>query len=386
MRKLALIVLISGLLSIVSLAAAQTVPAAPPDGTNYGLERVTGSFNRPIYVTHAGDASGRIFIADQGGRIWVMVDGSLLADPFLDIRQIVNRGSNEQGLLGLAFHPDYESNGRFFIHYSDLPRGNTVIAEYAVSAENPNRANLEPQQIILQQEQPYPNHNGGEIAFGPDGFLYIGLGDGGSAGDPENRAQNPSTLLGKILRIDVNAGAPYAVPLDNPFVGNSAFAPEIWAWGLRNPWRFSFDRETGDLYIADVGQNQWEEVNFQPASSTGGENYGWRPYEASQVYSGEPLADAVAPFAEYSHALGCSITGGYVYRGESLPELDGIYLFADYCSGNVWSSYRDASGVWQTNLFLQTGRTISSFGEDETGELYITDHGTGDILRLVAAS
>jgi glucose/arabinose dehydrogenase len=386
MRKLALIVLISGLLSIVSLATAQTVPAAPPDGTNYGLERVTGSFNRPIYVTHAGDASGRIFIADQGGRIWVMVDGSLLADPFLDIRQIVNRGSNEQGLLGLAFHPDYESNGRFFIHYSDLPRGNTVIAEYAVSAENPNRANPEPQQIILQQEQPYPNHNGGEIAFGPDGFLYIGLGDGGSAGDPENRAQNPSTLLGKILRIDVDAGAPYAVPLDNPFVDNSAFAPEIWAWGLRNPWRFSFDRETGDLYIADVGQNQWEEVNFQPASSTGGENYGWRPYEASQVYSGEPLADAVAPFAEYSHALGCSITGGYVYRGEALPELNGIYLFADYCSGNVWASYRDASSVWQTNLFLQTGRTISSFGEDETGELYITDHGSGDILRLVAAS
>lgn len=386
MRKLALIVLIAGLLSIVSLAAAQAVPPAPPDGTNYRLERVTGSFNRPIYVTHAGDASGRIFIADQGGRIWVMADGSLLADPFLDIRQIVNRGSNEQGLLGLAFHPDYESNGRFFIHYSDLPRGNTVIAEYAVSAENPNLANPEPQQIILQQEQPYPNHNGGEIAFGPDGFLYIGLGDGGSAGDPENRAQNPSTLLGKILRIDVDAGAPYAVPLDNPFVGDSAFAPEIWAWGLRNPWRFSFDRETGDLYIADVGQNQWEEVNFQPASSTGGENYGWRPYEASQVYSGEPLADAVAPFAEYSHALGCSITGGYVYRGEALPELDGIYLFADYCSGNVWSSYQDASGVWQTNLFLQTGRTISSFGEDETGELYVTDHGSGDILRLVAAS
>jgi glucose/arabinose dehydrogenase len=386
MRKLALIVLISGLLSIVSLAAAQSLPAAPPDGTNYRLERVTGSFNRPIYVTHAGDASGRIFIVDQGGRIWVMTDGSLLADPFLDIRQIVNRGSNEQGLLGLAFHPDYESNGRFFIHYSDLPRGNTVIAEYAVSAENPNRANPEPQQIILQQEQPYPNHNGGEIAFGPDGFLYIGLGDGGSAGDPENRAQNPATLLGKILRIDVDAGAPYAVPLDNPFVGDSTFAPEIWAWGLRNPWRFSFDRETGDLYIADVGQNQWEEVNFQPASSTGGENYGWRPYEASQVYSGEPLADAVAPFAEYSHALGCSITGGYVYRGDALPELDGIYLFADYCSGNVWASYRDASSAWQTNLFLQTGRTISSFGEDETGELYITDHGSGDILRLVAAS
>jgi glucose/arabinose dehydrogenase len=383
MRNFGLFAVLALLLSSVNLTTAQT---APPDGTNYRWERVTGGFNRPVYVTHAEDGSGRVFIVDQGGRIWVIVAGELQAEPFLDIRELVSRLANEQGLLGLAFHPDYENNRRFFIHYSDLPNGDTVIAEYAASADDPNRADPESQRIFLQVEQPYANHNGGEITFGPDGYLYIGMGDGGSAGDPQNYGQNTGSLLGKLLRIDVDAGEPYGIPLSNPFVENSAFAPEIWAWGLRNPWRFSFDRATGDLYIADVGQNQLEEVNFQPASSTGGENYGWRGFEGSAVYSGEPIPDAVMPVAEYNHAVGCSVTGGYVYRGPTLPELDGIYFFADYCSGNLWSSYRDAAGVWQTDLFQQTGRTISSFGEDEAGELYLTDHGSGDILRLVAAS
>jgi glucose/arabinose dehydrogenase len=237
-------------------------------------------------------------------------------------------------------------------------------------------------------DQPYANHNGGGIAFGPDGYLYIGMGDGGSAGDPQGNGQDGQALLGKMLRIDVNGqneDNAYAIPADNPYINNSALAPEVWALGLRNPWRFSFDRETGDLYIADVGQNIYEEVNFQPADSTGGENYGWNIMEATHSYSGVLIPDGlVLPFAEYSHSEGCSITGGYVYRGATMPDLQGIYFFSDYCFGTIWASFRDSTGDWNTNVFMDAHVTVSSFGEDEAGELYVLDH-TGTVYQLAPA-
>lgn len=365
-------------------ALAQDVPSAP-DGSRYRLETVATAFERPLLVTHAGDGSGRLFIVEQAGYVYVQPPDSLQRILFMDVNGLVSRDANERGLLGLAFHPDYAENGQFFINYTDRG-GDTVVARYTVSADDPNRVDVNSGETLVTIEQPYPNHNGGHLAFGPDGYLYIGMGDGGSAGDPENYGQNPAALLGKMLRIDVDGAAPYAVPPDNPFVGDERFAPEIWAWGLRNPWRFSFDRLTGDLYIADVGQNQFEEVNFQAADSPGGENYGWRYQEGTPRYSGEPLPEGLTnPFAEYSHREGCSVTGGYVYRGAALPELQGIYFFGDYCTGFVWASWRDADGAWQTERFLESGQVISSFGEDEAGELYLVDHG-GTIYRLVAGS
>lgn len=383
------VIMILGLMSLMlaGVVNAQDVRTTPPDGRQYQLVEIASGFQRPVFVTGAGDGSGRLFIEDQEGRIWVMIDGQLQAEPFLDVRSLISRDANERGLLGLAFHPQYVENGFFFINYTDRS-GNTVVARYTVSADSPSVADADSALTLLNIRQPYPNHNGGYLGFGPDGYLYIGMGDGGSAGDPDYNGQTPSTLLGKILRIDVDNPAgdkAYGIPTDNPYTINPLLAPEVWAWGLRNPWRMSFDRETGDLYFGDVGQNQWEEVNFQPADSPGGENYGWNIMEGSYRYSGEPVKDGlVPPFAEYSHAEGgCSVTGGYVYRGEMLTDLTGVYLFADYCSGLVWSSYRDAADIWQTNLFLDTGMTVSSFGEDEAGELYVIDH-SGSIYRLEA--
>lgn len=382
------------LLMLVVSAGAQDEPVtlrdSAPDVSGYEWEVVTSGLTNPLYLTNAADGSDRLFVLEQPGRIWIIENNARLSTPFLDISNLASQqiltSYSERGLLGLAFHPDYEENGEFFVHYNDQP-GNTIIARYRVSADDPNRADPASAEIIFTHGQPFPNHNGGEIAFGPDGYLYISLGDGGSAGDPQNNGQNPASLLGSILRIDVDGEAPYSVPEDNPaFTVNSALAPEIWAWGLRNPWRFSFDRATGDLYIADVGQNQWEEINFQPADSPGGQNYGWRPYEATHPYSNEPApADMVMPIAEYDHSKGCSVSGGYVYRGADLPDLQGVYLFSDWCSGRVWGSYRDLDGNWQTDELMQTGRTVSSFGEDEQGELYILDYYGGNLLRLVAA-
>lgn len=383
MRKIGMFALLVMLIG-VTVAAGQdvAVPSAPPDGTAYELVEVVSGFVRPVFLTHAGDGSGRSFIVEQNGKIFVMQDGNVLGTPFLDASALVSRDANERGLLGLAFHPNYAENGFFYLNYTDRA-GNTVVTRYTISADDPNVADPDSAQTILGINQPYANHNGGDIAFGPDGYLYIGMGDGGSAGDPQGHAQNPSSLLGKMLRIDVDGGEPYAIPEDNPFVADSSYAPEIWALGVRNPWRFSFDALTGDLYIADVGQNQWEEVNFQPAG-LGGINYGWNIMEGMHRYSGEPVPEGLTPpFAEYSHAEGCSITGGYVYRGEELPDLQGVYFFADYCSGVIWSSYRDASGIWQTNPFMESGLTVSSFGVDEAGELYVINH-TGTVTKLAA--
>ncbi len=386
MRKLMICMLL--LLGLSLPAAAQdttpAVPVWPPNGSRYTLVQIAGDFERPLFVTGANDGLDRLFIVEQGGRVWIMQDGVVLSSPFLDVSALVSRNANERGLLGLAFHPNYAENGQFFINYTDV-NGDTAVLRYRVSADNPNLADPNSAEYVIRVGQPYPNHNGGDIAFGPDGYLYIGMGDGGSAGDPQRHAQNPQSLLGKMLRLDVHGGTPYAIPTDNPYVNDPRFLPEIWAIGLRNPWRFSFDRLTGDLYIADVGQNQWEEVNFQPADNSGGENYGWNIMEGTHRYSGEPVIEGLtAPFTEYNHSQGCSVTGGYVYRGSALPDLQGIYLFADYCSGLIWASARDASGTWQTTLFKESGLVISSFGQDDSGELYVVHHG-GGVWKLVAA-
>jgi len=359
----------------------EPVPApASFDPNDYALRQIAEGFVEPVFLTHAGDA--RLFIVEQPGTIRLIENGRILPAPFLDIRQRVNDRANEQGLLGLAFHPRYAENGYFFVNYTDA-EGDTVIARYSVTS-NPNRADPASERIILRLEQPYANHNGGDLAFGPDGYLYLGLGDGGSGGDPENRAQDLQSLLGKLLRLDVDNGDPYAIPADNPFVTRGDAKPEIWAYGLRNPWRFSFDRASGDLYLADVGQNAYEEVNFQPAGSAGGENYGWRYFEGTHNFRDAASAppDVVPPVAEYGRDDGCSVTGGYVYRGAALPELAGVYLFGDYCSGRIWSLQRTV-GAWQRATFGDTDFNISSFGEDAIGELYVLDHRGGGVYQIV---
>lgn len=390
MRKLVLLVLV--LLAVAAPAFAQeaTAPAAPPDPAAVTLTEVASGFTRPLYLTNAGDGSGRLFVVEQVGLIWIVEDGSRVETPFLDVSTLISRdalnlgGYSERGLLGLAFHPDYAENGLFFINYTDAS-GDTVVARYGVSADNANAADPNSAVIILTEDQPYANHNGGHMAFGHDGYLYIAMGDGGSGGDPENRAQNLTTRLGKILRINVDADT-YDVPRDNPFIGQENTAPEIWAYGLRNPWRFSFDALTDDLYIADVGQNQYEEVNFQPAASAGGENYGWRVYEGAHRYTDQEIPGTVFPVAEYAHNQGVSITGGYVYRGEQIPSLQGVYLYADWGSGTIWWLYRAEAGEWQYNPFItNSGRNVSSFGVDEQNELYIVDY-SGGIYRFDPAS
>jgi glucose/arabinose dehydrogenase len=325
----------------------------------------------PIYLTHAGDE--RLFVVQQNGVIRIVADGRVSEQRFLDIRDQVGLQGNEQGLLSVAFHPDFANNGYFYVNYTNL-EFDTVISRFQVNPANPDTADPTSEQILLIIPQPYPNHNGGLVKFGPDGYLYIGMGDGGSQGDPHNHGQDASTLLGDMLRIDVNVpDVPYGIPESNPFVGDSRKRGEIWATGLRNPWRFSFDRETGDLYIADVGQNQWEEVNFQPANSSGGENYGWNILEGTHCYQAEncDTAGLIPPIFEYDHSQGCSITGGYVYRGVQFPELRGNYFVADYCSGLIWRLFPQADGRWDSALVLESGLDIASFGEDVNGELYV---------------
>lgn len=353
-----------------------------PDPAGYTWQPVVAGLNRPLWLTHANDGSGRIFVIEQPGVIRVIRNGQLADTPFLDIRNRVGSQGNEQGLLGLAFHLQYSQNGLFFVNYTDLA-GDTVIARFQVSAADPERADPASEKALLRIPQPYGNHNGGIVAFGPDGYLYLGLGDGGSAGDPLGNGQALDTLLGKILRIDVDGGEPYAVPSDNPYAAGGGL-PEIWAYGLRNPWRFSFDRLTDDFYVADVGQNLWEEVNFQAASSPAGANFGWKIFEGNQPYAGRPGSGMsyVQPVFVYGHDQGCSVTGGYVYRGELLPAWRGIYLFGDYCTGQIWGLLRDANGAWQSAALFQFSGRIASFGEDQAGELYLVEHG-GGIYQLV---
>jgi glucose/arabinose dehydrogenase len=351
-----------------------------PDPSIYNWQSVADGLERPVGLFNAGDGSGRLFVLEQPGTIRIIKEGEVLPTPFLDIVDRVGSGGSEQGLLGLAFHPNYAENGHFYVNYTDR-NGNTVIARFSVS-DNPDQADPASEVQLLGVEQPFGNHNGGMLAFGPDGYLYLGLGDGGSAGDPFGNAQSLSTLLGKILRIDVDDGDPYAIPPDNPFASGGG-RPEIWAYGLRNPWRFSFDLLTNDLYIGDVGQNQWEEIDFLPAGSPGGANFGWNYREGAHPYEGSPPAglNLIDPVAEYDHSQGCSVTGGYVYRGQDLPDWSGVYLYGDYCSGLVWGLLHLPDGSWQNARLFESGARITSFGQDQAGEIYLVDY-QGGIYRL----
>ncbi len=373
----------------VTVLPSPTFPAATPtaasvtrlpDAQAY-LWRVVGQgFERPLdLVDPFGDGSA-LLVVEQGGRIRWLVDGQPGPTPFLDLSRKVSTGGSEQGLLGIALHPDYANNRLLYVNYTDR-RGNTVIAQFRAAADG-RTADAQSEQVLLRVDQPYANHNGGGLAFGPDGFLYLGLGDGGAGGDPQGNAQNPRSLLGKLLRLAVDGQGGYAIPADNPFAGGGG-QPEIWALGLRNPWRFSFDRWTGDLYIADVGQNQWEEVNFLPANAPGGVNFGWDFREGQHPYEGKApeglqLTD---PIWEYGHDQGCSVTGGFVYRGVALPEWRGVYLAADYCRGTVWGLLPGADG-WQAAALFDLNENISAFGQDAAGELYALGHQSGQIFRL----
>ncbi len=351
-----------------------------PGSSNFQWKLVIGGLTRPVDLQNAGDGSKRLFIVEQDGMILALDPNTNKLSTFLDIRDRINNDGNERGLLGLAFSPNYSNDGLFYVNYTDK-EGTSTISRFRRS-EDPNFIDPQNEQILLTVKQPYRNHNGGGLAFGPDGYLYIALGDGGNAGDPLGNGQNTDTLLGKILRIDVATHEGYRIPPDNPFVSGGG-RPEIWAYGLRNPWRFSFDRATGDLWIADVGQSALEEVNFQPAGALGGTNYGWNYKEGDTPFKDTPPQGAALsdPVFIYNHGKGCSVTGGYVYRGAALPEFNGLYIFGDYCSGFVWATNRIIGGFKTQDLFKINGE-ISSFGVDEAGELYALDHLAGAVLRL----
>jgi glucose/arabinose dehydrogenase len=394
-KLLMLVTLILGFLPPPRAAQAsiQEAPKAAGLQVYLDFELVASGLSQPVDIVHAGDNSGRLFIVLLGGQIRIYDGTQILPTPFLNITSLVTSGG-ERGLLGMAFHPNYENNGYFYVNYTRTFNGKleTVIARYQVSSD-PNIANNASETILLIVEQDFSNHNGGQLHFGPDGYLYIGLGDGGGSGDPNNRAQQPNSLLGKMLRIDVDLGSPYSIPADNPFIQNASVRDEIWAFGLRNPWRFSFDRQMGDLFIADVGQGAWEEVNFQLSSSSGGENYGWSCFEGSHVYNAtrncSEYGVLTGPAIEYPHGQnnsnGCSVTGGYIYRGEKFPQMEGVYLYGDFCNGKIWGAVRNDSN-WTSHLLIDTPFHISTFGEDEAGELYLASYGEGRIYRVTAST
>jgi glucose/arabinose dehydrogenase len=372
---------------------AQTAPPpAPPAVFDPGtvtlrLEPAFRGLSSPVALAPAGDGSGRLYVAEKGGTLRLLRDGAGDQTPFLDLRSLVRASGSEQGLLGLAFHPRYRENGYLYVNYT-ASNGDTVVARYTA---RPDRNGADPQsaQTILRLPDPAPNHNGGHLLFGPDGYLYVGLGDGGGAGDTYRNAQNPQTLLGKMLRLDVDrteGGQPYAIPPDNPYRAGGAFRPEVWAAGLRNPWRYSFDRATGDFYIADVGQNAYEEVNAVPAGTPGGLNFGWPRMEGAHCYPSGSACERgglTMPVTEYGRSEGCSITGGVVYRGAAQPRLSGAYLFGDYCSGRIWSLHRDGAGTWVQTELLDSDLTVSTFGEDEAGEVYVAGMGNGTVYRVL---
>jgi glucose/arabinose dehydrogenase len=364
-------------LSLLLLATTATAQQAV-------LQPIITSLPGPVALTNAGDS--RLFITQQIGMIRIYDALGLRATPFLDIRSIVLSGG-ERGLLSVAFHPLYRDNGFFFVYYTNQ-NGDNNVARYKVSPSDPDLADPASGTILLTIPHPtFANHNGGQLQFGPDGYLYIGAGDGGSAGDPNNHAQDLSQLLGKILRIDVDHGAPYAIPPSNPFVQRIGARGEIWAYGLRNPWRFSFDRANGDLWIGDVGQDLYEEVDLQPASSIGGENYGWRKMEGFHCYNPSTNcgdASFTMPILEYPHTQGnCSISGGYRYRGTQIPSLRGAYLYGDYCTGTIWTA-TPSGAAWASTVLFTTTIAISSFGQDLSGELYVLDVTKGIVYRIRA--
>lgn len=367
-------------------------PVAPsarpfdPERITLSLKPVAAELIAPLAVTNAGDASGRIFVLEQRGQVRVIQDGRLAGDPFLNIGDRIRSGG-ERGLLGLAFHPSFPDDPRFFVNYTDL-EGDTVVSSFSVPAPDADRALSDSERVLLRIDQPFSNHNGGAVAFGPDGYLYISTGDGGGGGDPEGNGQRLDTLLGKILRIDVDGNAVdgrYSIPADNPFADGRDGEPEIWHTGLRNPWRMSFDRETGDLWIGDVGQGSWEEVDVA-RTGAGGLNFGWNRVEGFECFEPSDCDPTryTAPVTAYGHDLGCSVIGGAVYRGTSQPLLAGGYVYSDYCGGNVWVLDPTQDGPLDGTLVAEAGRQISAIGEDESGELYATDFGSGELLHIVA--
>jgi glucose/arabinose dehydrogenase len=416
-RKHTFLTVVCGLLTLGSLTLWRQVAsehAAAATWPTLTLTQVVSGLSQPTSITHAGDNSNRVFVTERTGRIRIVTSGALLPTPFLDIGATganrVRSSGSEQGLLSVAFPPGYgTSKNHFYVFYTDV-NGNLVVARYGLTA-NPDVADPSSEQIVLMINHPtYENHNGGQLVFGPrDGYLYIGTGDGGGGGDPFDNAQNPGVLLGKLLRIDVEGtstpstgpypvylplvlknGTPtnsmnYAIPPTNPYTRTAGYRGEIWALGLRNPWRFSFDRQTHDLYIADVGQGTREEVDFQLASSPGGENYGWNILEGTLCY--KPSAGCIqparyaAPVTEYDHSLGCSITGGYVYRGPGNLAMQGIYFFGDFCSGRIWG-LNQSGGNWSSSILTTAPFGMSAFGEDQAGNLYVANYYGGSIYQI----
>ncbi|MCB0661503.1 MAG: PQQ-dependent sugar dehydrogenase [Saprospiraceae bacterium] len=369
-----------------------TMQAFAQDEIDITLDLFARGLANPTDIANCGD--DRLFIVEKAGRIKIVdADGNVNPTSFIDITAKVNDGASERGLLGLAFHPDYLQNGYFFVNYTNAG-GHTIVSRFSVSTDNPNIAEPNSEKVIIQIDQPRTNHNGGDINFGPDGYLYIGMGDGGAAGDPWNNSQTATELLGKMLRIDVNIeDMPYLIPEDNPYYGLSTTRNEIWAFGVRNPWRFSFDRE-GNLWIADVGQDTWEEIDFQPFDSPGGENYGWSCLEGNEIYIQNRCtldsADYTYPVFTYlnNFSEGCSVTGGYRYRGCTFPRLYDHYLFTDYCTGKFWSTWKCPTDTCVMPFTTEEIANLQdqqfvSFGEDKDGELYVAAIGLGNIYRII---
>ncbi|MDH5527063.1 MAG: PQQ-dependent sugar dehydrogenase [Nitrospirota bacterium] len=401
MPLLPLVLSLLTLFAVPALAADVEVRVADKAPMALALEPVASGLSRPVFLTHSGAGDGRLFVVEQGGRIRVLDGRGGKAAVFADLRPMISGTGEERGLLGLAFHPQFKKNGQLFVYLTDR-RGDILLARLNVTPKQPDRVDPASFKVLLRIDNPAPNHNGGMIAFGPDGYLYIGVGDGGGAGDPFENAQNSYSLMGKILRIDVNGDSehPYRIPPDNPFLRRNTHRPEIWALGLRNPWRFSFDRASGDLFIADVGQDHWEEVNFLPKGSEAGKDFGWNKMEGRHCFPPDSeFRDTKSgrrqikkcdygemPIVEYSHELGCSVTGGYVYRGSRVSGMDGVYLMGDYCSGAIWgvTPRRDDPARFIMRPYLETDLRISSFGEGPDGEVYVLDRKGGGVYQIVA--
>jgi glucose/arabinose dehydrogenase len=384
--------LLLGVISNILLPSRATTASQPTIAwPKISLITYQSGFSSPVHLANAGDGSQRLFVVEQRGIIRIIKNNVVLNTPFLDIQdRVLFPGSGERGLLSVAFPSDYATKGYFYVYYTRLD-GNNQTSRFHLKPGKPDEADPFSEQLIILFNHPnYSNHNGGQLAFGPDGYLYIGTGDGGGGGDPQGNAQNPASLLGKLLRIDVESGVdPYLVPVTNPYTQTVGYRGEIWALGLRNPWRYAFDRQTGDLYIGDVGQNTEEEVDFQPASSQGGENYGWNVLEGNLCYIPSvnciPPSHYEPPIAVYDHGVndsnGCAITGGRVYRGATYLRMQGIYFYGDYCSGKIWGLLY--SNGWQSQPLLDTDLSISTFGEDEAGNLYLADLSSGRIFQIV---
>jgi glucose/arabinose dehydrogenase len=371
-------------------AASSAAPSLDLGHLAVGFDTIVDGLRSPLSITNAGDGTGRLFVAEQGGRIRIVHDGKLVEKPFLDISDRISSGG-ERGLLGVAFHPKFPDDPRLFVDYTDV-QGNTRVSSFRVDPAHPDQVDPATEQRFLFVAQPFANHNGGAVVFGPDGFLYVSLGDGGSGGDPQHNGQSLQTLLGKILRIDIDTTSGdhlYGIPGDNPYAaGGGGRQPEIWLWGLRNPWRISFDRATGDLWIGDVGQNAWEEIDVQRAGTPGGANFGWNRMEGAHCYRpAEACQDPslTLPVAEYGHDQGCTVIGGDVDRGPTEPLLRGAYLFADYCSGRVWAIDASVDGPRLPTVVAETQHAFTAFGEDEAGDLFAVDISAGTLLRVTGS-